>query len=228
MAAAAAHGWRVQGDQEGEGPLMLERGESGPVFYLSTGIHGDEPAGPMAVLALLSRSALWQGWRVACFPELNPGGLRAGTRTNPEGIDLNRDYAEPTTREIQRHRAMLGRLGRFRAAVCLHEDWEATGVYLYYLHRDASIEPPRRVLAAMQHHLPIDPSPMIDGREAKDGLIHRRPEDYQGTDWPEAIFLARHHSDICYTLETPSSQRLAQRVAAHVAGVEAVLAEVSP
>jgi len=228
LACAAAHGWRIRGADGGDEPLCLEREGAGPVFYLSSGIHGDEPSGPLAILALLARDSLWQGWRVVCFPELNPRGLRAGTRENPEGIDLNRDYAQPVTGEIRRHRRALAALGPVRAAVCLHEDWEAAGVYLYYLHRDASVEPSRRVLAAMRRHLPVDLSPLIDGREADQGLIHRRPEDYAGQDWPEAIYLARHHTDICYTLETPSGQILEQRVAAHVAGVEAVLAEVRP
>jgi predicted deacylase len=220
-ARAREAGWRVA---DGPGaPLRLELGTQGPLFYLSTGIHGDEPSGPLAALALVGRPDWWEGWRVVCFPELNPRGLRAGTRENPEGVDLNRDYRRPVTEEIRTHRAALAGLGRIQAAVCLHEDWEAAGVYLYYLHRDESVEAARRVLAAMRRHLPLEEAPLIDGREADHGLIHRLPEDYPGEDWPEAIYLARHHTDICYTLETPSGQILEQRVAAHVDGVRAVL-----
>src|SRR5580704_3810007 len=55
--------------------------------YLSAGIHGDEPAGPLAVLQLLREdqwppdAALW-----VC-PCLNPTGFAANRRENAEGID---------------------------------------------------------------------------------------------------------------------------------------------
>src|SRR5208282_30026 len=60
-------------------------------LYLSTGIHGDEPAGPLAVRQLLqedswpARADLW------LCPCLNPTGFLANRRENAEGIDLNRD-----------------------------------------------------------------------------------------------------------------------------------------
>jgi predicted deacylase len=224
MARARDGGWAVH-EEEGLW-WLVGGGASDRVFYLSAGIHGDEPAGPLAVAALLQSTDLWAGWRVVCFPELNPVGLRRGTRENAGGIDLNREYARDRAVEVAAHRRLLGKLGRFSAAVCLHEDWEATGAYLYYLHRGAGAESARRVLAAMGQHVPLESSGWIDGREAEQGVIHRRPEDFEGADWPEAIYLARHHTEVCYTLETPSGAALEARVAAHVAGVEAVVREM--
>lgn len=198
-----------------------------PRFYLSAGIHGDEPAGPLAAYELLSSPDLWEGWEVFFFPLLNPGGLRVGTRDSVAGVDLNRDYFHRRSPEIAAHRRMLDRLPRLDVTVCLHEDWEATGVYLYYLHRDGLVDGARRVLAAMGRVIPVDPAAQIDGRPAEQGLIHRRPEEFEGENWPEAIYLGHHLTDHGYTLETPSSRPIGERVEAHCAGVRAILREFS-
>src|SRR6266496_610682 len=62
----------------------------GPRLYLSTGIHGDEPAGPLAALRLL-RENQWPA-KVDLFlcPCLNPTGFARNRRGNEKDIDLNR------------------------------------------------------------------------------------------------------------------------------------------
>ena len=63
-----------------------------PRIYLSAGIHGDEPAPPLALLALIESGALDKRAVWFLCPILNPDGLARGTRENAEGVDLNRDY----------------------------------------------------------------------------------------------------------------------------------------
>ena len=213
-AHARAHGWERA--EKSVIPFFHRPAPTGsPRFYLSAGIHGDEPAGPLAVFELMGEERLWEGWEVFLFPMLNPGGSKLGTRESVDGLDLNRDYGPRRSLEVSAHVAQLQKLPRFDVAVCLHEDWEAGGVYLYYLHRQGIGDEPRRVLAAMGEAIPLEEASVIDGREADRGLIHRRPEEYEGDNWPEAIYLAHHHTDTCYTLETPSSFPLDQRVQAH-------------
>ena len=60
--------------------------------YLSAGIHGDEPAGPLALLELIRSRMLPRDIDLTVCPVLNPRGLHANDRHNTEGIDLNRDY----------------------------------------------------------------------------------------------------------------------------------------
>ncbi|MGA2556972.1 MAG: DUF2817 domain-containing protein, partial [Verrucomicrobiota bacterium] len=95
--------------------------------YLSTGIHGDEPAGPLAVLQLL-REDLWPGdaalWLCPC---LNPSGFALNRRENSAGIDLNRDYRHRQSAEVRAHVQWLGEQPDFDLVLCLHEDWEAHG-----------------------------------------------------------------------------------------------------
>jgi murein peptide amidase A len=59
--------------------------------YLSTGIHGDEPAGPLAVLQLLRENVWPQGVDIFLCPCLNPIGFSLNRRGNEKGVDLNRD-----------------------------------------------------------------------------------------------------------------------------------------
>ena len=75
---------------------------SSPTVYLSSGIHGDEPAGPLAIAALFGRAQLADVNWLVC-PVLNPTGLAAGSRVNAEGLDLNRDYLQRVTPEVSCH-----------------------------------------------------------------------------------------------------------------------------
>ena len=94
--AARASDFRVErfGTVGGIPLLALTRRVPGPAprIYLSAGIHGDEPAPPLAVLEMLEAGAFDPEVDWFVCPFLNPGGMALGTRENPGGIDLNRDY----------------------------------------------------------------------------------------------------------------------------------------
>src|SRR5690606_28686113 len=134
-----------------------------PRIYISAGIHGDEPAGPLAVRQLVD-AAPWpdHAWIYLC-PCLNPTGFPRNSRTAASGIDLNRDYRNPQSPEIRAHIAWLQLQPMFDLTLCLHEDWESAGFYLYELNpmRLPSLAPTS--LDAVRRVCPIDPSPMIDG-----------------------------------------------------------------
>lgn len=203
-----------------------ERRKGSPRFYLSAGVHGDEPAGPEAVVRLLERPGVFDGVEVFLFPALNPAGLRAGTRGNADGVDLNRDYLHRQTWEVTEHVKILKTLGPVDMAVCLHEDWEAKGAYVYYLRSSKGRGCAYGLLAAMEKHVGIDKSEEIDGHKAELGVIERSPGSFRRKDWPEAIYLCRHHTNLCYTLETPSGLALSKRVEAHAAAVEEAVRQV--
>lgn len=205
---------------------LTRPGPSGaPRIYLSAGVHGDEPAPPAAVLSLLETDALSREKAWTIVPLLNPTGLLANTRENAEGIDLNRDYALGQTAEVRAHRAWLA--GRqFDLAVCLHEDWEAQGFYVYEVLPDKPARrPAEAVLAAVEKIAPIENGTEIDGFAAQGGIIHPPAEarEPDRTDLPEALYLHFHYAPLGLTFETPSNALpLRERVACHVAGVQAL------
>lgn len=196
-------------------------------IYLSAGIHGDEPAGPLAVMEIL-RSPWFadsgSDWTIC--PALNPHGLRAGIRENAGGIDLNRDYQRRQSAEIAAHAAWL--LGRQAPGLflSLHEDWETTGFYFYEINLGPD-RPARAaaILGAAASMLPIEPTAVIDGHDCRStGWIHHAAEADLPDEWPEAIFLAKNGCPLSFTFETPSQAPLDQRVAAHLTAVRAVVA----
>ena len=211
------------------GPIIAwERPGDGPGIYLSAGIHGDEPAGPLALLKLMkevffSDSAHW--W--VC-PVLNPSGLAANTRENDGGIDLNRDYWIRSTMEVIVHSAWLDGLARPDLFISLHEDWETTGFYFYEI--NLGEDTPARahgILDAVSPHFHREQGPLIDGHDSReDGWIYHAAEPDLPEGWPEAIYLAKKGCPLSFTFETPSHAELGLRVAAHAAAVKAACATV--
>ncbi len=195
--------------------------------YVSSGTHGDEPAGPLALLHWMTRGIPDPGVAWTVFPLLNPSGWDAGTRENAAGADLNRDYLTLSQPETAAQAAWLEKSGgSFDWAVCLHEDWEASGFYLYELARPDTPRIGRRILQEVSVVMPPDTAHEIDGMPARHGLITPDGDhSLRGSAWPEALRLIRDHAPLCHTLETPTGAPLARRMAAHVTALRAGLAE---
>jgi predicted deacylase len=185
-----------------------------PRIYLSAGIHGDEPAPPLAVLSLIESGDL--DARAVWFicPVLNPEGLARGTRENASGTDLNRDYRHLESPEVRSHVRWLARQPHFDLAICVHEDWESLGFYLYELNPDGRPSLAEPMIAAVSKVCPIDHSPVIEGRDAKGGIIRPLLNPAEREKWPESIYLQVHHTRLSYTIETPSALALETRVEA--------------
>ena len=198
---------------------------NGQNIYISAGIHGDEPAGPLALLELLKEDALPKNHNYWICPVLNPSGLDDGTRENADGLDLNRDYRDFHSEEIRSHAAWVKRqITSLDIALHLHEDWESKGFYLYELNFGPKEGLADNILEAVAQHLPIETASEIDGHHANaPGLIRPEsiPEIEEGH--PEAIYFKQEFGGLNYTLETPSALALAQRIAAMKAAVIATL-----
>ncbi len=214
--------------QIGDWPLLgmtrQSRTPGGRNIYLSAGIHGDEPAGPFALLQLLQAKALPKKHNYWICPLLNPAGLAAGTREQSDGLDLNRDYSDTQSGEIRAHMAWASRrIDSLDMGLHLHEDWESQGFYCYELNLTGLPGCAEAILQATRRHLPIETACLIDGHAAKGGIIHRDslPEIPEGD--PEAIHLQENFGGLSYTLETPSAFPLKKRVDAMEAAVRSVL-----
>jgi len=200
-------------------------GPARPLIYFSAGIHGDEPAGVQALLELAAEGffddrAAWQ-----ICPLLNASGLRRGARENAEGVDLNRDYRFPRSREVALHRAWIDRQPPPALSLCLHEDWETAGFYLYMQGEAVAERVAHAILQAVAAVGPIETREEVDGFPIVDGLI--KPRDTQPIaerkEWSEAVYLYERHPTPQFTFETPSSAALPLRVAMHKAAAEAAI-----
>lgn len=230
-ALAHQHGWR-------EDPLRLENGlilpghlrhtpQATVNVYISAGVHGDEPAGPLAVLKLFRDNEWPEQVSLWVLPCLNPRGFDLNRRENEDGVDLNRDYRDPKSALVRAHQQWLKRQPGFDFALCLHEDWEAHGFYLYELNPDLRPSFAGHIISQVSKVCPIDFSPEIEGRKADAGVICANPDVLKRPDWPEAFYLVHHKTRLTYTLESPSDFPLEHRVAALAAGVRAALGFMS-
>ncbi len=195
-----------------------------PHVYISTGIHGDEPAPPLALLRILQNDALPDDRNYYLCPCMNPVGLHAGTRENIDAIDLNRDFTAFQTSEIRQHRDWLeAHIPQLSLAIHLHEDWESSGFYLYELNFQNNPSRARSILTAAAAHLPIETAEQIDGYPAKAGIIRPTslPDIPEGL--PEALYLQQRYQSLNYTLETPSALALDTRIDAMEAALLAAL-----
>jgi len=194
------------------------RGIREPVrLYVSAGMHGDEPAGPAALMRMF-RLDLWPDtadlWVCPC---LNPTGCAQTTRENDAGVDLNRDYRDPVTAEVRAHIEWLARQPSFHGVVCLHEDWESGGFYCYELNPPGSATVAEAVVEAVREVCPIENAEVIDGRPATaPGIIRPNLDPAGRPEWPEAFWMWHRSQGCSLTLEAPSDFPLPVRVQALV------------
>lgn len=228
VAAGREHGWQIAVLAAAPKPDLLAFSRisgrtDAPHIYISAGIHGDEPAAPLAVRNLLQEDRWPAGVDLWICPCLNPTGFHLKRRENCDGLDLNRHYLEPKCEEVVAHVQWLSRQPRFDLCLCLHEDWESHGFYVYELNPDDRPSLAEAMVQAVEKVCPIDRSEVIEGRLAHEGIIRPSADAHSRPQWPEAFFLMTHKTRLSYTLEAPSDFPLPVRVAALMDGVTAAL-----
>jgi predicted deacylase len=186
-------------------------------------MHGDEPAGPLAALRLLQENQWPANAELWFCPCLNPVGFILNRRENGQGIDLNRQYRHLETAETRMHVAWLERQPLFDLCLCLHEDWESQGFYVYELNSERRPSLAETMIARIAEVCPIDPSEIIEDRPARGGIIRPNLDPQTRPQWAEAFYLIVNKTKLSYTLEAPSDFPLTTRVSALVAGVNAAL-----
>lgn len=197
-----------------------------PAVYISTGVHGDEAAAPWGLLAWAEAHVdqLRQGSFLLC-PCLNPVGLTLNTRADHRGLDINRRFhikRDPLMGPWQK----LIRAHPLRLGLCLHEDYDGQGCYIYELGRQR--EPfSTYILAAVAPIIGPDPRTKIDISIARKGIIRRKilPSDFTG---PEAVVLHQLGCPVTLTFESPSEFALDIRVQAQRRCIEATLERLPP
>jgi len=225
-AARAAH-WEYEALAVADGLELQNWRRSGAAprkrLYLSAGIHGDEPAGPLTIRQLLQENQWPDEIELSVCPCLNPTGFPLNRRENSQGLDLNRRYLHLDAPETRAHVDWLQRQAPFDLTMCLHEDWESNGFYLYEINLSNSPSLAKEILERVALVCPIDMAEVIEERPAQGGVIHPSPDPKSRPEWPEAFWLLTHKTRHSYTLEAPSDFALPTRVAALVTAVRTVL-----
>lgn len=231
-AAAQTRGWSAEkfATIEGYDLYGYQRAPKNArrIVYISTGIHGDEPAGTIALRRLVEQDIWPADTHFILCPCINPTGLAAVTRENKHGVDLNRDYRHPKSEEVRAHVEWLRSLPEIDLALHVHEDWEAEGYYVYEVNPRNLPALARRIIEAVREMCPIQGSATIDGLwDCVDGIIrpHLKPEERPN--WAEAVYMVVHKARQTLTLEAPSDFPLLFRAEAHVRAIGAALSGIS-
>lgn len=207
-----------------------------PSIALAAGVHGDEPAGPWALLDFVAAGKLDPRYAYRIWPCTNPTGFLAGTRESCDGVDLNRTFGRGGSSPEAKAILTANRDRSFALSIDLHEDCDASGFYCYEY---GGAELGRAAVAAIDAAgLPVDPlaatfdltSPLDEsacvrerGRIAADaGLEAAGLGAYS-----YSMLLARRAARHALTFETPSSLPWEQRIAMHALATAAAVAAVS-
>ena len=138
-------------------------------------------------------------------------------RHDSRGLDLNRVWDDGTASPIIASVMKRIRDYEFRISICLHEDYDGHGIYLYAPGENSKI---RRkadsILSSVERIIPRDLRRKIDGRKCNNGMIFPRPNKPPAEGMPEALFLYNNCGRVNFTLETPSELDIQTRAAAHV------------
>jgi protein MpaA len=191
-----------------------------PWRYICAGLHGDEAAPPWGLLEWAEHNAKrLREEPFLIFPAMNPIGLLLNTRLDQRGVDLNRAFNSTEDPIMIAWRKVVGNR-KIAIGLCLHEDYDGQGCYVYELTQVESIG--AAVLRDTAKIVPTDTRKNIDGRIAKNGVITRRvPPKFTG--YPEAIMLHYLGAPIALTFESPSEFCLTDRIAVQRRFIESAI-----
>ena len=192
---------------------------------ITGGMHGDEPAGVEAVLQFLERdnTALLKNFSFLVIPCINPYGYAHGTRETRNGVDINRSFETDDIAEVAIIKKALGQT-QFSLTIDFHEDYDATGFYLYEGKRDEKYIAPK-LAVAVKAIGSIDPDdPGEDAPELAEGVYKI------ATSWGTqglGPYLLHFHSEHVIISETPTVWHLEQRAALHLTILDTALNIIS-
>lgn len=232
LRAAAAGGDGVSFAEAGrvawegfEAPLWVvsvERPGAAKRALVVAGIHGNEPAGPAwaveLVRLLATDPSAFPGVSFDIVPLINPWGWSRDVRYDLDGRDINRDFATFATQEALLFRDLVARQ-RYDFAIDHHEDSSASGFYVYqYADRDTG--PTRRLIERVRGRgFAIEQDVSFVILRTRDGLIRaprwglwymKASRKLSLTNWLRLEGIPK-----VYTVETPTSLPMADRVELH-------------
>lgn len=204
-----------------------------PVIALASGVHGDEPAPPWALLALVENGELDNGFAYRMWPCTNPSGYELGTRESVDGVDINRSFGRGGQTPEARAIITANRDRKFVLSVDLHEDTDADGFYCYEYRTTnmgrAVVNAVRDAGFPIQDLAQCDLGAPYEEVELDDGVVRpaseREIQSIGGLSYN--LSLARHAAACVLTFETPVRLPWEERIAIHRVAVKAAIEALS-
>jgi hypothetical protein len=186
-------------------------------------IHGDEPAGALAIARFLTELAAApdaaENFLLQLYPICNPTGLEDNTRHSRRGRDLNREFWRASTEPEVRWLEQELRTGHFQGIIQLHADDTSNGIYGFVRGHTLTEHLLRPALAAAGKILPRNVNATIDGFAARDSIIY---DQYEGVLAAPAEIEPVPFEIV---LETPHHAPMDQQVEALVIAMRTILNE---
>ncbi len=186
-------------------------------------VHGDEPAGALALQYLLTELSdhpeLAVGYELVVYPLCNPTGYEDSTRHNRAGRDLNREFWSDSTHPEVRIMEEELCTQHFDGVVALHADDTSDGLYGYSQGRLLNEQLLWPALRASASVLPLNEQQVIDGFAGHEGVIC---DCYRGILAPPPHLQPRPFEII---FETPARVSLAQQAEATCCALRSLLAD---
>lgn len=201
--------------------LMTEIGtHTQTAIALAGGIHGDEPAGAWALLALAEKNDLDMRFAYRIWCCVNPTGFVLGTRANEAGDDINRSFGRGGQTPEARAILTSNRDRKFALSVDFHEDSDACGFYCYAYGADGG----RVARAVSEAGFPLADLASIGGEP---GWVapdpHAEALALGGLSY--SLSMVRRAAKRAFTFETPTGKAWEERIAMHrAAALEAIRA----
>jgi protein MpaA len=217
--------------------LCVECGDvRAPSIALSAGVHGDEPAGPWALLEMVDSGDFDERFAYRIWPCINPSGFETGTRESADGVDVNRTFGRGGQSPEARAIVTANRDRKFVLSLDLHEDCDAVGFYCYE-YGGGNIG--YGALAALDDAgYPIDP--LLETFATAGALDHAHCSRERGRITADhfvegamlgglsySLAIARNAARHALTFETPLRAPWEARVAMHRLAARAAIAAIS-
>lgn len=202
--------------QTNDDPVCLHLSNpGGRKLYVSSGIHGNESSGPIALKEFIRYPSLFEGVDTTIFPILNTYGYSHNLRHNKNDKDLNRDYKNARQKETQKHLKLIQGV-EYDLALCLHESTKATGCFIYKPNRNKRLDVMEEILVAMSKVMPIDNRHTEWRVEIERGIL--KDTKYKEHHWTEAVYFS-HQGVPAFTIEVPNAAPLRQRIVTFQAAI---------
>jgi hypothetical protein len=187
------------------------------------GIHGDEPAGPLAASRFLQEidlaPELAESFHLEVYPICNPTGFEDNTRHSRHGNDLNREFWKSSVEAEVLILEQELRTRHFSGIIQLHADDTSQGIYGFVRGHTLTENLLRPALREAGKILPRNINATIDGFAARDGIIY---DQYEGV---LAAPAAMGPVPFEIILETPHSAAMDLQVQALVVALRTILSE---